>query len=134
MPQSRSHNLTRRQILSTPGAATLAATLAPAPARATALTLPATPADEAFMRQTIELAQQHGKRYTALIVSGGQVIAEGINAVRGADGHVDPTAHSEMMAIRNCLAAHGAGALRGATHGAGVVGRYVAAPTPSVGT
>jgi tRNA(adenine34) deaminase len=108
---------TRRQLVAaaTATAAIAPALLTPASAAANALEQPARPEDEAFMRQAIDLAKQHGKRFTALIVRDGEVISDGINAVRGPEGRLDPTAHGEMMAIRNCLDTQGAEAMRGAT-------------------
>jgi tRNA(adenine34) deaminase len=107
----------RRHILRTAAAASV---LAPAftavrTAGATALTQPATPQDEAFMRQTIDIARQAGKRFAALIVGDGEVIATGYNPGRQ-DGVIhDPTAHGEMVAIHSCITERGAEALRGAT-------------------
>src|SRR5262249_17473791 len=48
----------------------------------------------------------------AVIVRDGAVIARGRNLGRTTD---DPTAHGEMVAIRQCLTDHGAAALRGST-------------------
>jgi hypothetical protein len=55
---------------------------------------PATPQDEAFMRRTIDLAKANDKRFAAIIVANGEVIVEGINEVRGADGQLDPIGRS----------------------------------------
>lgn len=106
---------TRRHVLTATGAATLASALAPAPGRAAALTQPATPADDAFMRAAIDIAKQAGKPFAAVIVKDGAVIATGYNPDRKNGVLHDPTAHGEMVAIHACIADHGAEALRGAT-------------------
>src|SRR6266702_453206 len=50
--------------------------------------------------------------FGAVIVRDGMVVARGRNLGRTNN---DPTAHGEMVAIRRCLADHGAAALRGST-------------------
>lgn len=56
-----------------------------------------------FMRQAIELAVKnvasgHGGPFGAVIVRDGKVIASGVNLVTATN---DPTAHAEVVAIRN---------------------------------
>ena len=68
--------------------------------------------DERFMRMAIDEARQADFSFGAVIVRDGSVIARGRNLGRTTD---DPTAHGEMVAIRRCLADHGAAALRGST-------------------
>jgi len=68
--------------------------------------------DVRFMRMAIDEARQADFSFGAVIVRDGSVIARGRNLGRTTD---DPTAHGEMVAIRRCLADHGAAALRGST-------------------
>jgi tRNA(Arg) A34 adenosine deaminase TadA len=60
---------------------------------------------EDFMRQAIELSRQNvakgGGPFAAVIVKDGEVIATGCNQVTQAN---DPTAHAEVVAIRNACA------------------------------
>jgi tRNA(adenine34) deaminase len=69
-------------------------------------------ADEGFMRLALEQARQGDFPFGAVIVREGRVIASGRNLGRTTG---DPTAHGEMIAIRNCLADHGRAALAGST-------------------
>lgn len=60
-----------------------------------------------FMRRAIDLSQQKmeencGGPFGAVIVKGGEIIGEGWNCVTSTN---DPTAHAEMVAIRNATAA-----------------------------
>jgi tRNA(Arg) A34 adenosine deaminase TadA len=62
-----------------------------------------------FMRQAIELAVKnvasgHGGPFGAVIVRDGKVIATGVNLVTATN---DPTAHAEVVAIRNACEALG---------------------------
>jgi tRNA(Arg) A34 adenosine deaminase TadA len=70
------------------------------------------PEDEHFMRIALDEARRGDGPFGTVIVRAGQEIARGHNLRRTND---DPTAHGEMMAIRNCLAAHGSAALVGST-------------------
>ena len=59
--------------------------------------------DEKFMRRAIELAQQgidrnDGGPFGAVVVRDGEIIGEGCNQVTSTN---DPTAHAEVVAIRN---------------------------------
>jgi tRNA(Arg) A34 adenosine deaminase TadA len=59
--------------------------------------------DERFMRRAIALAQQGidrgaGGPFGAVIVKGGEIVGEGYNQVTSTN---DPTAHAEIVAIRN---------------------------------
>jgi tRNA(adenine34) deaminase len=72
----------------------------------------ATAEDIARMREAIALAAEADLPFGAVIVKDGAVLARGRNSGRRLN---DPTAHGEMVAIRECLAAHGPEALRGAT-------------------
>jgi tRNA(Arg) A34 adenosine deaminase TadA len=58
--------------------------------------------EERFMRTAIDLAIKNaragdGGPFAAVVVSGGKLIANGVNRVTSAN---DPTAHAEMVAIR----------------------------------
>ena len=68
--------------------------------------------DVRFMRMAIDEARLADFPFGAVIVRDGSIIARGRNLGRTTD---DPTAHGEMVAIRRCLADHGAAALRGST-------------------
>lgn len=68
--------------------------------------------DERFMRMALAEARRSDYPFGAVIVRNGHVIARGRNSVRS---HHDPTAHAEMVAIRNCVAEQGGAALRGST-------------------
>jgi len=64
---------------------------------------------EAFMRRAIDLSQEKmdancGGPFGAVIVKGGKIIAEGWNQVTSSN---DPTAHAEMVAIREACKAVG---------------------------
>ena len=60
------------------------------------------PEDRAFMQQAIELSianiEEDGGPFGAVIVKDGKVVAKGANRVVANN---DPTAHAEVMAIRN---------------------------------
>ena len=62
---------------------------------------------EDFMRRAIALSREHmaanaGGPFGALIVRDGRIIAEGWNRVTSTN---DPTAHAEMVAIREACTA-----------------------------
>ena len=67
-----------------------------------------------FMRQAIELAtdnvRRHGGPFAALVVKDGAVIATGVNQVTRTN---DPTAHAEMVAIREACRVLGSFQLTG---------------------
>jgi len=71
-----------------------------------------TAADIELMREAIALAAEADLPFGAVIVKDGVVIARGRNSGKRLR---DPTAHGEMVAIHECLAAHGPEALQGAT-------------------
>jgi len=68
--------------------------------------------DERFMRLAIEEARLADLPFGTIIVKEGNILARGRNLGRTQG---DPTAHGEMVAIRNCLTQHGREALRSAT-------------------
>jgi guanine deaminase len=67
-----------------------------------------------YLRQTIELAVENvrlgGGPFAAMVVRGGAVIATGVNQVTRTN---DPTAHAEVVAIREACRALGAFQLDG---------------------
>lgn len=70
---------------------------------------------EAFMRRAIALSREkmredEGGPFAAVIVRDGTIIAEGWNQVTG---HNDPTAHAEIVAIREACRATGCFSLEG---------------------
>jgi tRNA(Arg) A34 adenosine deaminase TadA len=78
-----------------------------------------TDADHArFMRRAIELARESaivdrtGSPFGCVIARDGEIVGEGINRVPTAN---DPTAHAEVVAIRNAAAALGTYVLAGCT-------------------
>lgn len=72
--------------------------------------------DEKFMMMAIKLSEDNidsgGGPFGAVIVRDGEVIATGTNRVVP---NADPTAHAEVMAIRNACAAIGTFQLEGCT-------------------
>lgn len=63
--------------------------------------------NESVMRRVLELASQNvregkGGPFAAAVVRGGEIIATGTNVVTSAN---DPTAHAEVVAIRNACRA-----------------------------
>src|SRR5215472_1301605 len=71
-----------------------------------------TATDIALIREAIALAGEADAPFGAVSVKDGRVLARGRNSGRRLK---DPTAHGEMVAIRQCLAEHGPEILRGAT-------------------
>jgi tRNA(Arg) A34 adenosine deaminase TadA len=71
-----------------------------------------TEADIAWMREALALAAEADLPFGTVIVKGGVVLARGGNSGKR---RADPTAHGEMVAIAECVTAHGAEALQGAT-------------------
>ena len=71
-----------------------------------------TEADIAWMREAVALAAEADLPFGAVIVKDDAALASGRNSGRS---RRDPTAHGEMVAIHDCLAAHGPEVLRGAT-------------------
>jgi guanine deaminase len=73
-------------------------------------------ADELWLARTIELATENvgngGGPFGALIVSDGELVAEGQNRVTAT---LDPTAHAEVVAIREACRATGSFSLAGMT-------------------
>jgi tRNA(adenine34) deaminase len=68
--------------------------------------------DERFMRLALDEARRGDYPFGAVIVHDGQVVARGRNLGKTND---DPTAHGEMMALRQGLADHGSAGIRGTT-------------------
>ena len=89
----------------------LASTLA-APLAASALAPSSASEDERFMRMALDEAKRADFPFGAVIIRDGNVIARGGNHGRS---HKDPTAHGEMVAIRNAVESPGADAMKGAT-------------------
>ena len=83
-----------------------------APALGRGIEAPVTEADRRFMRLALEEAALGDYPFGAVIVGDGAVLARGRNLGKQ---ERDPTAHGEMVAIRNFLAAHGPEKLRGTT-------------------
>jgi tRNA(adenine34) deaminase len=79
---------------------------------ASAFTRSSTAEDERFMRMAIDEGRAADLPFGAVIVHAGRVIARGGNHGRT---QRDPTAHGEMVAIRNAVDYPGADALKGAT-------------------
>ena len=74
-------------------------------------------ADETFLARAVELSRDHmlaghGGPFGAVVVIDGRVVGEGWNQVTSTH---DPTAHAEMVAIRNACQALNRFALMGAT-------------------
>jgi len=73
---------------------------------------PATEEDVRFMRMAIEEAALGDFPFGTVIVRDGEVLARGHNRSKQEN---DPTAHGEMVAIRNFLKGHGPDLLKGTT-------------------
>ncbi len=111
---NHAHGLDRRRALSTLLCADLvgAALSASGPASAGSTSGARRPDDERFMRVALAEAAQGDFPFGAVIVRDGKIVAVGRNLGRTGN---DPTAHAEIMAIRNFVAARPAEDLRGAT-------------------
>jgi tRNA(adenine34) deaminase len=107
---STQFGVTRRHLVA--GALGAVALPIAAPAFGRGVDAPATQADERFMRLALEEAALGDYPFGTVIVKKGEVLARGHN--RGKQEQ-DPTAHGEMVAIRNCLHAHGPEKLKGTT-------------------
>jgi tRNA(adenine34) deaminase len=82
------------------------------PQAASAVTRSSASEDARFMRMALDEGRAADLPFGAVIVQAGHVIARGGN--HGRSLH-DPTAHGEMIAIRNAVDYPGADALKGAT-------------------
>jgi tRNA(Arg) A34 adenosine deaminase TadA len=100
----------RRRVVA--GALGAAALPIAAPALARGVETQASEADAAFMRLALEEAALGDYPFGTVIVRDGEVLARGRNLGKQQQ---DPTAHGEMVAIRNFLAAHGPDKLKGTT-------------------
>jgi tRNA(Arg) A34 adenosine deaminase TadA len=101
----------RRNVL-TGGAAFIAAAGLTTAQRAKARPAPRQADDERFMAMAIEEARQGDYPFGAVIVRDGEVLARGRNSSAKL---ADPTAHGEMVAIRDFLASSTPDALKGTT-------------------
>ena len=102
----------RRAVVAGLAASVPAAIGVASPALASTIEIPAAAADEPLMREALALAAEADLPFGAVIVRNGEILARGFNSGKRA---IDPTAHGEMVAIRQFLADHGAETLRGAT-------------------
>jgi tRNA(Arg) A34 adenosine deaminase TadA len=103
-------SLSRRHLVAGAlGAVTLPLAL---PALGRGIEAPAAEADRRFMRLALEEAALGDYPFGAVIVGDGAVLARGRNLGKQ---ERDPTAHGEMVAIRNFIAAHGPEKLKGTT-------------------
>lgn len=102
----------RRFMLAGFACAAIGTALGAAPAIAKAVLSPLRAEDEGFMRLALAEAAKGDFPFGAVIVRKSEVAARGFNmGIRSND----PTAHGEIVAIRNFCAAHPAAALKGAT-------------------
>lgn len=85
------------------GSVVLVAQLLPRQAGARTRTSPITPDDGKFMQMAIDQAKEADYPFGAVIVRGGRVLAFGRNSTKR---NSDPTAHAEMVAIRDFLNGH----------------------------
>ena len=118
MENGAKKKLSRRHVLIGAAGTTIspaaAAVLASLPDRALARAMqqPTTKDDERFMREAIAEAARGDYPFGTVIVKNGRIMARGRNVGKQ---ERDPTAHGEMVAIRNFLAAHGPDQLKGTT-------------------
>jgi tRNA(adenine34) deaminase len=104
--------LNRRAALAGMGCAGLASAFGTAPASARATVSRPRAADESFMRLALAEAAKGDFPFGAVIVRAGKIAATGRNSGIRTN---DPTAHGEMVAIRNFCASRPAAELKGAT-------------------
>jgi len=104
--------LNRRAALAGMGCAGLASAFGTAPASARATVSRPRAADESFMRLALAEAAKGDFPFGAVIVRAGKIAAAGRNSGIRTN---DPTAHGEMVAIRNFCASRPAAELKGAT-------------------
>ncbi len=104
--------ISRREAVTGFVAALVPAASATTPAMAEARAAPVQPDDERLMREALTLAAEGDYPFGAVITHEGKVLARGFNEGKRRQ---DPTAHGEMVAIRNFLGAHGPEALKGTT-------------------
>ena len=88
------------------------ALLVPSPAQARGIAQAVQPDDERFMRMAIAEAARGDYPFGTVIVRDGKVMVKGRNLGKQ---EKDPTAHGEMVAIRNFLARYGPDKLKGTT-------------------
>jgi tRNA(Arg) A34 adenosine deaminase TadA len=88
------------------------ALLVPSPAQGRGIAQGAQPDDERFMRMAIAEAARGDYPFGSVIVRDGKVMVNGCNLGKQ---EKDPTAHGEMVAIRNFLARYGPDKLKGTT-------------------
>ena len=88
------------------------ALLVPSPAQARGIAQAVQPDDERFMRMAIAEAARGDYPFGSVIVRDGKVMVQGRNLGKQ---EKDPTAHGEMVAIRNFLARYGPDKLKGTT-------------------
>ena len=88
------------------------ALLVPSPAQGRGIAQGVQPDDELFMRMAIAEAARGDYPFGSVIVRDRKVMAKGRNLGKQ---EKDPTAHGEMVAIRNFLARYGPDKLKGTT-------------------
>ena len=88
------------------------ALLVPSPAEARGIVQAVQPDDERFMRMAIAEAARGDYPFGSVIMRDGKVMVKGRNLVKQ---EKNPTAHGEMVAIRNFLARYGPDKLKGTT-------------------
>lgn len=101
-----------RRTLLTGGGVLIAARALSLDAQARGHIAPALPDDERFMRLAIDQAKEGDYPFGAVIIGDGRVLAQGHNSSRR---NADPTAHGEMVAIRDFLQRHEPAAFKDTT-------------------